>query len=122
MRLLEKDAPPPPIAQDRPRSSLDAGSEKWVRCGSCGHALARESDRVPLETTTFVNPAGVVFTLAAFREAPGCAVEGEPTSYWTWFPGHSWQFAFCGACGTHLGWAFSGASRFFGLLVERVRS
>ncbi len=123
MQLLEKAAPPPPpAAQDDTRRGPELRGEKWVRCARCGHALAREADRLPLETSTFVNPAGIVHTLAAFREAPGCAVAGEPTTYWTWFPGHAWQHALCLGCGTHLGWAFVGLTRFFGLLVERLDS
>ncbi len=121
MQLLKEGAPPPaPTGQDRAQRRTESRDERWVRCAACGHALAREADRLPLETSTFVNPAGFVHSLAAFGEAPGCAVEGEPTTYWTWFPGHPWQYALCGKCGTHLGWAFSGPSRFFGLLVDRL--
>ena len=91
-----------------------------MRCAACGHALARERDRMPLETSTFVNPAGVVCRIAAFLEAAGCLIGGDPTAYWTWFPGHAWQYALCGKCGGHVGWAFTGPSRFYGLLAERI--
>jgi hypothetical protein len=31
-----------------------------------------------------------------------------------------WEFAFCAACHTHLGWAFHGEGLFFGLLLDRL--
>jgi hypothetical protein len=117
----EGSAPPsPPAADTESRSGTRLREERVVRCRDCGHTLARERDRLPLETSTFVNPEGVVYEIAAFGEAAGCAVGGQPTTFWTWFPGHAWRYALCGKCGVHLGWAFSGASRFFGLLTERI--
>jgi hypothetical protein len=120
--FAKEGAPPPPspVGETRPHDETDLRAERVVRCNACGHVLARERDRLPLETSTFVNPAGVVFHIAAFREANGCAVAGDPTTYWTWFPGHAWRYALCGACRVHLGWQFSGASTFFGLLVDRI--
>ena len=118
-----ESAPPEGTPGTQPAQGISLDEERVVRCRRCGHALAKARDRLPLDgaqTRSFVNPAGLVYEIAAFREAPGCAAEGEPSSYWTWFPGHAWQVALCGRCGTHVGWAFSGASRFFGLLVERV--
>ena len=112
--------PPATSADTTRRGETESGDERAVRCAACGHPLARERDRLPLETSTFVNPAGVVHRIAAFREAQGCVVTGEPTTFWTWFPGHAWRHALCGKCGIHLGWAFSGPSTFFGLLIERT--
>lgn len=112
--------PPPPAGETGPRSDAAARDQRGVRCRACGHVLARDGDRLVLETSTFVNPAGVVYQIAAFREAAGCALAGDPTTYWTWFPGHAWRYALCGNCGVHVGWAFSGPSRFFGLLAERI--
>jgi hypothetical protein len=111
---------PPPVGETGSRSDTLVGEERAVRCRACNHVLARERDRLPLETSTFVNPAGVVYQIAAFREAAGCALAGEPTAYWTWFPGHAWRYALCANCGVHVGWAFSGPSRFFGLLAARI--
>lgn len=120
----KEGAPPPPPAppagETGSRGETVLAEERVVRCRACGGVLARERDRLSLETSTFVNPAGVVYRIAAFREAAGCAVTGDATSYWTWFPGHEWRYALCASCGVHVGWAFSGPSRFFALLTERI--
>ena len=68
-----------------------------------------------------MNPAGIEYVIAGFRDAPGCALAGEASSYWSWFPSFAWQVAICGACGVHLGWSFaSEAERFYGLILDRL--
>ncbi|HZA51922.1 MAG TPA: cereblon family protein [Myxococcaceae bacterium] len=69
---------------------------------------------------TAVNPAGIEFHFGCFADAEGCAVHGEPTDEHTWFPGCFWQFAHCRGCAAHLGWYFTGAATFFGLVLERL--
>jgi hypothetical protein len=124
LRAKGKEAPPPGGATaERPQGGDATGQERAVRCRACGAPLASERDRMPLEgaaTRSYVNPAGLVYEVAAFQRAAGCRVEGDPSTFWTWFPGHAWQLALCGRCGAHVGWAFSGPSAFFGLLVERI--
>jgi hypothetical protein len=98
--------------------------ERVCRCAACGHELALLRDRIDVEgaaSRRFVNPAGIEYEIAGFREAAGCSLAGEPSSYWSWFAGYAWQIALCGRCGQHLGWCFSGAARFFGLIVERIQ-
>jgi hypothetical protein len=67
-----------------------------------------------------LNPAGVFFVFDCCRDAPGCAVGGPPTTEATGFAGCAWQSAHCARCEAHLGWRFSGAQDFFGLVSERV--
>jgi hypothetical protein len=67
-----------------------------------------------------VNPAGVAFELCRYRQAPGVLVVGTPSREFSWYPGCAWQVASCRGCGVHLGWWFSGASDFFGLIVDRL--
>jgi hypothetical protein len=69
---------------------------------------------------TFMNPAGVRYTVGCYASAPGCIAEGERSAVWTWFPGYAWQIELCRSCGTHLGWSFHGASVFYGLIVDRL--
>jgi DNA-directed RNA polymerase subunit RPC12/RpoP len=116
-------APDPAAPHPQPGAPEQLDEERAVTCRHCSHALARARDRQPLDgaaTRTFVNPHGHVFEIAAFREAAGCGAQGTPTSYWTWFAGHAWQYAHCAKCGSHVGWLFTGDSRFFGLLVDRI--
>jgi len=98
--------------------------ERVWRCAACGREIAFDRDRIPLEgapSRAFVNPAGVEYVIAGFREASGCAGAGEPSSYWSWFDGFSWQVALCSGCGVHLGWSFtSEAERFYGLVLDRL--
>jgi hypothetical protein len=99
--------------------------DEWVICASCGHALARSQARIEVEgrhVHTFVNPAGHEYTIRCFGEAPGCAGEGEESTFWSWFRGFAWRLASCGRCGAHVGWSFRReTSVFWGLIVERVR-
>lgn len=112
-----------PKVRDRNRETTGA-PDRRLRCAACGNAVT-----VPAEATaiagghahTCTNPAGVTFRIGCFTRAPGCDEAGEPTTEHSWFPGYRWRVAFCRRCGTHLGWAFSGPGRFFGLILARLR-
>ena len=70
---------------------------------------------------TFRNPAGYSWTIGCFRDAAGCASEGNFTAEATWFAGYEWCFASCATCGRHLGWWFTGIGpSFAGLIVSRL--
>jgi hypothetical protein len=97
-----------------------ADEDDPIRCRNCREALAPRSARIDLSPHTFVNPDGLVFELLGVREAPGSTTVGRPTLYWTWFAGYAWQVALCRGCGAHVGWAYSGESRFCGLIRDRV--
>jgi hypothetical protein len=97
-----------------------ADEDDPIRCRRCGAALAPRSARMELSPNTFVSPEGLVFELVGVRVAPGCTPVGTPTRHWTWFPGCAWQVALCRACGTQVGWAYTGASTFAGLIRDRV--
>jgi len=58
--------------------------ERVCRCAACGHELALLRDRVDIEgapTRRFVNPEGMEYEIAAFRDAPGCSRFGERVAY-----------------------------------------
>ncbi len=105
------------------RAPVASTDPAW-RCAACGKEIAADRDRIPLEgaaTRTFVNPIGIEYLIAGFREAPGCAGNGEISPYWSWFPGFAWQIVVCSGCGAHLGWTFASESeRFYGLILERL--
>jgi hypothetical protein len=93
------------------------------RCASCSAEIARARDRMPLDgalTRTFVNPDGIEYVIAGFASARGCVEVSDPSPYWSWFPGCAWQVSLCRSCSTHLGWRFSGAASFHGLILDRL--
>jgi hypothetical protein len=94
------------------------------RCRSCGHPITSPTARAAVDGAhehTRINPAGIEYRIGCFHAAPGCAVVGEETEFYSWFPGHAWRIAICRGCSAHLGWAFrAGERRFHGLIVERL--
>ena len=111
------------------QAAQDPGTDGLVEetdelyCAGCGHlvtrsrwAVARNGDH---QHTVF-NPAGVVFTIRCFNEAPGVAAKGTPTDEFTWFKGYDWQLVHCLGCGAHLGWQYSGDEVFFGLIKPKL--
>lgn len=92
-------------------------------CARCGHPVTREGHRTTVggrHEHTRVNPLGIVFHFGCFSRAEGCDTVGPPTAEESWFPGYRWEIAGCGACHTHLGWAFRGEGGFFGLILDRL--
>ncbi len=101
-----------------------AGQGRRLCCAACGAHVTDEDAAIACEGThvhSFMNPAGVVFVIGCFAQAPGCAALGLPALEWTWFPGCRWQVAVCRACGEHLGWRYNGAAAFHGLILDRLR-
>lgn len=98
--------------------------DRAIVCLACGHEITRAEAAFSVagsHTHTFMNPGGHVFEIACYREAPGAAVLGKPSSEWSWFPGSTWQVCLCGECGHHLGWKFRGPEySHFGLIRDRV--
>jgi len=100
-------------------------SEKTLVCRRCGHAICSQHDAIELAAShvhTRLNPMSVLFRFGCYALAPGARVSGEPSSEHVWFAGCRWQYAHCSSCKAHLGWAFSGAHQFFGLVLDRLRS
>ena len=94
-----------------------------IYCVGCGHLVTRGRWRIAMDGNhehTFFNPAGIVFRVLCFKEAPGALPVGSVTAEFSWFDGHTWRIAICGGCGDHLGWMFEGAGAFFGLVKPRL--
>ncbi|PIE70974.1 MAG: hypothetical protein CSA22_04380 [Deltaproteobacteria bacterium] len=95
-----------------------------VRCRACQQTLTRPDWAIRLNDAhlhVFANPAGVLFEIVCFSEAPGCRVLGLPSGEFTWFPGYAWQITLCRTCGTHIGWHFSGTGApFDALITDRI--
>ncbi len=99
--------------------------EKALFCRPCGYGITGKDQSIEVNGVhehTLFNPAGVVFHLGCFRNAPGCVQAGPATSEFTWFKGYVWRFSLCRNCGVHLGWQYQqDEARFFGLILALLR-
>lgn len=96
---------------------------KPLRCRGCAAIITYEDARIAVagqHEHMQVNPAAFVYRFGCFKDAEGCAIHGAPTEAYTWFDGCRWQYANCRGCKAHLGWFFTGAQGFFGLLFDRL--
>lgn len=111
------------LSKDKAR--LEQEQEKVLRCRSCDFTITTVKQGVSRDGKhrhTFFNPAGIVYEIGCFSDAPGCLIHGHRSREFTWFKGYSWQVVYCSNCTEHLGWYFSTAgSGFFGLLLNRLR-
>lgn len=111
---------PAPTTSTQPR----AAPEVPIACRRCGHAITHPSAREARDGAhlhTRINPGGWVHAFACFATAPGARARGPATTEHTWFLGHAWELAECQACGAHLGWRFTGAGEFWGLILAELR-
>jgi hypothetical protein len=121
--LFDSASSDPDAALNRSEQDTGTGRGGRLRCRACGAGITDEGQRRSVEGNhahTRTNPAGMRFTFGCFREAPGCRCLGVATAEHTWFAGCRWRVAACGACGEHLGWSFTGADTFFGLILMRL--
>jgi hypothetical protein len=98
--------------------------QDMLRCATCHAPITSNSDRIQVNAKhqhVCANPHGYVFQIGCFAQAPGCVIVGEPTAYFSWFPGYAWQIAYCERCLTLLGWAFRSVETFFfGLILDQL--
>lgn len=113
-----------PVALPETDAATRTAPEAVLRCRRCDHAITPASARTcraGAHVHTRINPGGWVYAIGCFTEAPGCATTGPATTEHTWFAGHAWRVALCGACGEQLGWRFEGAGDvFWGLILDRL--
>ena len=101
------------------------GGQKRIVCKNCKNRVTTLDEIIEIQGRhrhTFFNPAGVLFEIGCFSQAPGCLVRGFPSKEFVWFEGHTWQYSMCSTCQNHLGWYFSKetAVDFFGLILNRL--
>lgn len=97
-------------------------AQDWL-CVWCHQRVASERDPFHFSGQrefVFRNPEGYRFAILLFARTYGCRDVGAPTLEHTWFAGYAWSFCVCGQCGAHLGWYYSGASKFAGLIRNRI--
>ena len=118
--------PPKPLIDWLPKTLSDdelAPKKSVVRCRRCRNYLTEIQYLIPVDGETchfFKNPVGQGFDIQTYGFVEGCNVSGKPTEFFSWFPGHSWQYCYCRQCDTHLGWYYScdGGAGFFGLITD----
>jgi hypothetical protein len=105
-------------------AARDDTSRGAILCRACGLRITEEAYRIAVQDRhehTFVNPGGFAYHIGCFALAPGCIELGSPETYFSWFPGHSWQIVHCASCRQHLGWRFRCAGdSFHGLVLDRL--
>lgn len=94
--------------------------QKSVRCRNCQIEVTDPSFAIQPFEHTFRNPAGYSFHVLCYSDAPGALEAGEATAEASWFSGYQWTFAICIQCHNHLGWWYTGKSRFAGLIATRL--
>ena len=100
----------------------DETPPRALRCAACGFALTKDDEAVAVNgrhRRVVCNPAGMVFEICCFRNAPGLAAHGPASAEFSWFSGYVWNIALCRKCGAQVGWRFSGPDVFFALIVGR---
>ncbi|MBI2390444.1 MAG: hypothetical protein HYV09_12715 [Deltaproteobacteria bacterium] len=115
----EHDIPADPAMEREPETRR----AREIQCAECRSVVTHDRFATAVNgkhTHELVNPSGVAFRVAVFREAEGCVTAGDAQTFFTWFAGHSWRIALCRGCGTHLGWHFEGDSAFFGLIRDKI--
>lgn len=101
------------------------GHGKAVRCAYCKSVITYQGNAESIQGRhihSFVNPAGYEFTIGCYRRA-WCRIMGLPMLEWSWFNGHTWQYAMCPQCQEHLGWFYHTVhdnNAFYGLILDRL--
>ena len=111
-----------PVVVSRTETSTGGAAGDWL-CAWCLNRVANERDRFLYngqDEFKFSNPEGIRFEIITFSQTLGCRQSGVPTLDHTWFPGQAWSFCQCDRCGQHLGWCYSGAHQFVGLIKDRI--
>ncbi len=108
------------------KQAEETESEEVILCKQCGHSITETRNKTGVNDShmhTFFNPAGFIYEIGCFSEAPGCWIHGPASKEFAWFAGFSWRLALCDNCTTHLGWFFaSKSSTFFGLILKKLSS
>jgi hypothetical protein len=95
-----------------------------VRCRLCRAVVTQHDGAIELAGShqhVYTNPAGIRFVIVLYRYAY-CELAGEATTEFSWFSGYAWQMAYCGNCGSHLGWYYTRSQfpDFYGLIRPRL--
>lgn len=112
--------------EERAEAQTEEEEDDFIICRQCSQIVTHPTERMAADGShqhTFANPHGIVYDIACFRSANGCAYTGPATGEFTWFRGYQWRIAVCRSCLTHLGWLFTSTSGdyFHGLILDRLK-
>lgn len=110
-----------------------------LKCASCDNQISQLENVISMSeegpSGSYCNPAGVVHDLLTVSGVArnAVALEGTPSTEFSWFPGFAWTVAFCVRCRQHLGWEFTcvgdentstknSSARFFGFTREAIHA
>ncbi|KAG8086140.1 hypothetical protein GUJ93_ZPchr0010g9420 [Zizania palustris] len=86
-----------------------------IKCRCCKSLIAKRSDMVVMSTDgplgAYVNPHGFVHETITVSRATGLALDGNPSTIHSWFPGYSWTIASCADCESNIGWLFKATKK-----------
>uniref|UniRef100_A0A0E0L4T0 Protein cereblon n=1 Tax=Oryza punctata TaxID=4537 RepID=A0A0E0L4T0_ORYPU len=86
-----------------------------IKCRCCKSLIAKRSDMVVMSTDgplgAYVNPYGFVHETITVSKATGLALDGNPSTVHSWFPGYSWTMASCADCESNIGWLFKATKK-----------
>lgn len=98
--------------------------DEAIFCASCGEEITRTKHTISRDggfEHSFANPAGILYRIGCFAEAPGVGGVGPESDEFPWFAGYTWQVVICRGCSTHLGWRFwSPEDEFWGLILQQL--
>lgn len=111
------------IKRQQKEKPLPREDEELLYCVSCLKLITGGDQRISIEGNhehTFFNPAGIIFKIGCFQEAPGTLSRGIPTVEFSWFSGFFWCITLCSGCLKHIGWQFTrnGQMCFLGLILN----
>lgn len=114
--------------QSAPAGQAAELEDDALHCVRCGHLVTRGRWAFAPDgghERLCANPAGRLFKVVSFTEAPGAVDQGPPTEEFSWFKGYVWNFALCRGCSEHLGWRYTADAKpplFWGLIKDRLTS
>ena len=97
-----------------------------IICAYCGITLASLKDKSQKDGAfehVFVNPSGLVYRIGIFSKLQHILTYGIPETFFTWFPGYSWDCIYCAFCFSHLGWLFQSNKdeSFYGVILNNIK-
>ena len=110
-------------SEDEASGEIAEATDDALYCSGCLHLITRvrwQISRKGDHAHTVFNPAGQLFKIGCYSDAPGATPSGDASEEFTWFPGTVWRIALCQNCGRHMGWQFLADEEFFGLITAHL--